>query len=77
MDNDWKIPLLTIEAMPHLTRLTREPTIEDFDSALGAGYRALESKLPFDEACDLYCDLDARWDAYRDTLRARFAEIQH
>ena len=66
------VSLLTLEAMPYLTRLNREPTVEDLDAALGAGYRRLESQLPFDEVCDLYCDLDARWDTYREALRERF-----
>ena len=65
------VSLLTLEAMPYLTRLNREPTVEDLDAALGAGYRRLESQLPFDEVCDLYCDLDARWDTYREALRER------
>lgn len=66
------VSLLTLEAMPYLTRLNREPTVEDLDAALGAGYRRLESQLPFDEVCDLYCDLDTRWDIYREALRQRF-----
>lgn len=66
------IELVTLEAMPYLTRY-REPTIKDLDSALGAGYRRLASQLPFDEVCDIYCDLDARWDTYRNALRDRFA----
>lgn len=66
------VSLLTLEAMPYLTRLNREPTVEDLDAALGAGYRRLESQLPFDEVCDLYCDLDTRWTTYREALRERF-----
>lgn len=66
------VALVAIEAMPYLTRLNREPTIKDLDAALGAGYRRLESQLPFDEVCDLYCDLDTRWDIYREALRERF-----
>lgn len=66
------VSLLTLEAMPYLTRLNRTPTVEDLDAALGAGYRRLESQLPFDEVCDLYCDLDTRWTTYRDALRERF-----
>ena len=65
------VALVAIVAMPYLTRLNREPTVEDLDAALGAGYRRLESQLPFDEVCDLYCDLDARWTTYRDALRER------
>lgn len=65
------VSLLTLEAMPYLTRLNREPTLEDLDAALSAGYRRLESQLPFDEVCDLYCDLDTRWTTYRDALRER------
>ena len=57
--------------MPYLVRLNRTPTVEDLDAALGAGYRRLESQLPFDEVCDLYCDLDTRWDTYREALRER------
>jgi hypothetical protein len=67
------VALVAIEAMPYLTRLNREPTIKDLDAALGAGYRRLESQLPFDEVCDLYCDLDTRWDIYREALRERLA----
>ena len=66
------VSLLTLEAMPYLTRLNRTPTVEDLDAALGAGYRRLESQLPFDEVCELYCDLDTRWDTYREALRERF-----
>jgi len=66
------VSLLTLEAMPYLVRLNREPTVEDLDAALGAGYRRLESQLPFDEVCALYCDLDTRWTTYRDALRERF-----
>lgn len=71
--NSLHIELLTLEAMPHLVRLARTPTLEDFDDALGVGYRRLESRLPFDEASELYCDLDCRWEAYRNALRDRFA----
>ena len=67
------VSLLTLEAMPYLTRLNCEPTVEDLDAALGAGYRRLESQLPFDEVCDLYCDLDTRWTTYREALRERLA----
>lgn len=67
------VSLLTLEAMPYLVRLNREPTVEDLDAALGAGYRRLESQLPFDEVCDLYCDLDTRWTTYREALRERLA----
>lgn len=66
------VALVAIEAMPYLTRLNREPTVEDLDAALGAGYRRLESQLPFDEVCELYGDLDTRWTTYRDALRERF-----
>lgn len=71
--NSLHIELLTLEAMPHLVRLARTPTLEDFDDALGVGYRRLEGQLPFDEASELYCDLDARWNTYRNALRDRFA----
>jgi hypothetical protein len=69
--SDLHVALIAIEAMPHLTRLDREPTVDDLDAALGAGYRRLESRLPFDEVCDLYCDLDTRWETYREALRER------
>jgi hypothetical protein len=71
--SDLHIALVVIEAMPYLTRLNREPTVDDLDAALGAGYRRLESQLPLDEASDVYCDLDARWETYREALRERFA----
>lgn len=64
--------LLTLAAMPYLSRINRAPTVEDFDDALGAGYRVLEAQLPFEEACDLYCDLDAHWETYRTALENRF-----
>ena len=67
------VSLLTLEAMPYLVRLNREPTVEDLDAALGASYRRLESQLPFDEVCELYCDLDTRWTTYREALRERLA----
>jgi hypothetical protein len=70
---DLHIELLTLEAMPYLVALSRAPTIDDLDDALGVGYRRLEGQLPLEEASDLYCDLDARWEAYRDALLARFA----
>jgi hypothetical protein len=70
---DLHVALVAIEAMPYLTRLDREPTVDDFDAALGAGYRRLESQLPFDEVCELYGDLDTRWETYREALRERFA----
>lgn len=69
--SDLHVRLLTLYAVPSLSRLTRSPTDDELDAALGAGYRALEGKLPFDECCDLYCDLDARWDTYREALRER------
>jgi hypothetical protein len=68
---DLHVALVAIEAMPYLTRFNREPTVDDLDAALGAGYRRLESQLPFDEASDVYCDLDARWETYREALRER------
>ena len=67
------VALVSIEAMPYLTHLNRTPTVKDLDAALGAGYRRLESQLPFDEVCDLYCDLDTRWDTYREALRERLS----
>jgi hypothetical protein len=73
---DLHVSLVTLEAMPYLTRLNRAPTADDYDSAIGAGYRRLESQLPFDEVCDLYCDLDARWSVYLDAVRLRYAEVQ-
>ena len=69
---DLHVSLVTLEAMPYLTRLNRAPTADDYDSAIGAGYRRLESQLPFDEVCELYGDLDTRWTTYRDALRERF-----
>jgi len=71
---DLHVNLLALEAMPYLTRLNRAPTADDYDSAIGAGYRRLEAQLPFDEVADLYCDLDARWGVYLDAVRARYAE---
>jgi hypothetical protein len=67
------VALVAIEAMPYLAHLNREPTVSDLDAALGAGYRRLESQLPFDEVCELYGDLDTRWEIYREALRERFA----
>jgi hypothetical protein len=72
---DLHVNLVTLEALPYLTRLNRAPTADDYDSAIGAGYRKLEAHLPFDEASDLYCDLDARWGVYLDAVRARYAEV--
>jgi hypothetical protein len=77
MANDWKIPLLTIEAMPYLTRLGRAPTDNDYEVALSLGYERLERQLPLDDASDLYCDFDANYNDYMSAVRARFSEIQH
>jgi len=71
--SDLNIKLLTLEAMPYLTHLEREPTADDFDTAIGIGYRSLEAQLPFDEVSDLYCDLDARWSDYVSALREAHA----
>jgi hypothetical protein len=72
MKTDWKISILTIQAMPYLSRLGRKPKTEDYDDALGAAYRDLEAELPFEDASELYCDLDARWKIYRRELKKRY-----
>ena len=77
MKNDWKIPLLTIEAMPYLTRLGRAPTNDDYEIALSLGYERLERQLPLEDASDLYCDFDANYADYVSAIRARFSEIKN
>lgn len=72
-NNEWMVALLTLEALPYLPTLPHDLTDDECDTALGLAFQRLQSQLPFDEACDLYCDLDMRFPEYIDALRDRFA----
>ena len=73
--SDWKIGLVTMEAV----RLLNQPNSIDLphdarvEMAIDLAYERLQSRLPFDDASDLYCDIDARFPEY---VAAINAEVQ-
>ena len=72
---DWKIGLVTMEAVrilnqPNSINLPHDARVE---MAIDLAYERLQSGLPFDDASDLYCDIDARFPEY---VAAINAEVQ-
>lgn len=73
--SDWKIGLVTMEAV----RLLKQPNSVGLSHdarvamAIDLAYERLQSGLPFDDASDLYCDIDARFPEY---VAAINAEVQ-
>ena len=70
--SDWKIGLVTMEAV----RLLNQPNSIDLPHdarvamAIDLAYERLQSRLPFDDASDLYCDIDARFSEYVAAINA-------
>lgn len=72
---DWKIGLVTMEAVrilnqPNSINLPQDARVA---MAIDLAYERLQSGLPFDDASDLYCDIDARFPEY---VAAINAEVQ-
>ena len=75
--SDWKIGLVTMEAVRILREYQFSILGASHDTrvatAIGLAYDKLEGDLPFDDASDLYCDIDARFPEY---VAAINAEVQ-
>ena len=73
--SDWKIGLVTMEAVrilnqPNSINLPHDARVA---MAIDLAYEKLQNGLPFDDASDLYCDIDARFPEY---VAAINAEVQ-
>ena len=73
--SDWKIGLVTMEAVRILNQPNsiNLPQYARVEMAIDLAYERLQSGLPFDDASDLYCDIDARFPEY---VAAINAEVQ-
>lgn len=70
--SDWKIGLVTMEAV----RLLNQPNSIGLPHdarvamAIDLAYENLQGGLPFEDASDLYCDIDARFPEYVAAINA-------
>ena len=66
MTQEWMLSEITLEAVRLLKagnglKLTEETRI---DYAISIAFEKAQSRLPMDDAADLYCDLDDNYDVY-------------